>query len=104
MLVAATQTIVPPMSENAAAAGWVVQLTIPGVPKVPVEGAKWRPAETTNPTFEFFNVAIGSAEKAIEAARKKAGASEEAALRAVRSLSSTEIDSIKLRAGEAKPA
>jgi hypothetical protein len=104
LLVVATQTIVPRMSENTAAAGWVVQLTIPGVPKVPVEGAKWRPAETTNPTFEFFNVAIGSAEKAVEAARKKAGASEEATLRAVRSLSSTEIDSIKLRAGEAKPA
>jgi hypothetical protein len=56
------------------------------------------------PTFQFFNVAIGSAEKAVEAARKKAGASDDAALRVVRALSSSELDSIKLRAGEAKPA
>ncbi|MEO8419996.1 MAG: hypothetical protein ABI457_02270 [Hyphomicrobium sp.] len=58
----------------------------------------------TAPTFEFFNVAIGAADKAVEAARKKAGASEESELRVVRALSSSEIDSIKLRAGEAKPA
>jgi hypothetical protein len=101
---AATQTIVPRMSETAAASGWVVQLTIPGVPRIQPEGAKWRPAELTSPTFQFFNVAIGSADKAVEAARKKAGASEEATLRVVRSLSSSEIDSIKLRAGEAKLA
>jgi hypothetical protein len=100
----AAQTIVPAMSENTAAAGWVVQLTIPGLPKVPAEGAKWRPAENAAPTFQFFNVAIGTAEKAVEAARKKAGASEEAALRVVRPLSTSEIESIKLRSGEAKPA
>ena len=94
----------PRMSENTAAAGWVVQLTIPGVPKIPVEGAKWRPAENTSPTFQFFNVAVGSADKAVEVVRKKAGASEETALRVVRPLSSSEIDSIKLRTGEAKPA
>ncbi len=92
------------MNQNTSAAGWVVQLTIPGVPKVQIEGAKWRPAETTAPTFQFFNVAIGAPEKAVEAARKKAGASEEAALRVVRALSPAELDSIKLRAGETKPA
>jgi hypothetical protein len=100
----AAQTIVPRMNQNTAAAGWVVQLTIPGVPKPPVEGAKWRPAETTAPTFQFFNVAIGAPDKAVEAARAKAGASEEAAMRVVRALSRAEIDSIKLRTGEAKPA
>ena len=100
----AAQTIVPAMIENKTAAGWVVQLTIPGVPRILPEGAKWRPAELTAPTFEFFNVAIGAADKAVEAARKKAGASEESELRVVRALSATEIESIKLRAGEAKPA
>lgn len=100
----APRTIVPAMNQNTTAAGWVVQLTIPGVPKIPAEGAKWRPAETTAPTFEFFNVAIGAPDKAVEAARKKAGASEEAAMRVVRALSPAELDSIKLRAGEAKPA
>lgn len=92
------------MSEKTSAAGWVVQLTIPGVPKIPIEGSKWRPAVNTAPTFQFYNVAIGSADKAIEAARKKAGASEEAAMSAVRALSEAEISSIKLRAGDAKPA
>jgi len=59
---------------------------------------------STAPTFQFFNVAIGSAEKAVEAARKKAGASNEAPIRVVRALSSSEIASINLPAGEAKPA
>jgi hypothetical protein len=58
----------------------------------------------TAPTFQFFNVAIGSADKAVEAARKKAGASPEASLRVVRELSSAEIASINLRSGEVKPA
>ena len=87
-----------------AAAGWVVQITIPGVLIVPPEGSKWRPASTTAPTFQFFNVAIGSADKAVEAARKKARASGDAPMQVVRELSRAEIESIKLRAGEAKPA
>lgn len=92
------------MTEKAAAAGWVVQVTIPGIPKVPIPGAPWRPATTTAPTFQFFNVAVGAADKAVETARKKAGASEETELRVVRPLSATEIASISLRSGEAKPA
>jgi hypothetical protein len=59
---------------------------------------------STSPTFQFYNVAIGSAAKAVEAARKKAGASEEAPMRAVRALSAAEIASIPLRAGEVQPA
>ena len=39
-----------------------------------------------------------------EAARKKLGASAEAALSVVRALSPAEIDHLKLKAGEAKPA
>jgi hypothetical protein len=92
------------MSENTAAAGWVVQLTIPGLPRVQPEGAKWRPAETQAPTFKFFNVAIGAADKAIAATRKKAGASEDAEIRVVRALSAAELAAIKLHAGDAKPA
>lgn len=87
-----------------AAAGWVVQITIPGIEIIPPEGSKWRPATTTAPTFQFFNVAISSADKAVEAARKKAGASSEAPMRVVRELSSAELASINLRVGEAKPA
>jgi hypothetical protein len=92
------------MSEKSSAAGWVVQLTIPGLLKPQIEGSKWRPAVTSAPTFLFFNVAIDSPEKAIEAARKKAGAAEDAAMSTVRALSAAEIESIKLRSGDAKPA
>jgi hypothetical protein len=92
------------MSDKASAAGWVVQMTIPGVPIIQAEGSPWRAAMSTAPTFQFFNVAIGSADKAVEAARKKAGASSDAAMRVVRELSAAEIASINLRAGEAQPA
>ena len=92
------------MSEKSGAAGWVVQITIPGIPIVQAEGSPWRPAMTTAPTFKFFNVAIGSADKAVEAARKKANASEEAPMRVVRALSAAEIATIPLRDGETKPA
>ena len=92
------------MSEKTSAAGWVVQLTIPGVPIIQAAGAKWRPAMNTAPTFQFFNVAIGSADKAVEAARKKAGATDEAVMGVVRQLSATEIDHIKLRSGDVQPA
>lgn len=92
------------MTDKTSAAGWVVQLTIPGVPIIQAEGSKWRPAMSTNPSFQFFNVAIGSADKAVEVVRKNLGASAEAPLRVVRALSAAEISSIPLRAGEAKPA
>ena len=92
------------MSDTPTAAGWVVQITIPGIPIIQAAGSRWRPATSTAPTFQFYNVAIGSAEKAVEAARKKAGASEEAAIRTVRSLSAAEIAAIPLRAGETQPA
>jgi hypothetical protein len=92
------------MTDKASAAGWVVQLTIPGEPIVLAEGSRWRTPVSTAPTFQFFNVAISSEDKAVEAARKKAGALPEAPMRVVRALSSAEIASIDLRAGEAKPA
>ena len=68
------------------------------------EGSRWRTPVSRAPTFQFFNVAIGSADKAVEAARKKARASDDAPMRVVRELSTAEIESINLRAGEAKPA
>jgi hypothetical protein len=92
------------MTEKTTAAGWVVQLTTPGSPIVQPEGSKWRPTVISSPTFQFFNVAIGSADKAVAAVRKKLGASEEAPMRVVRPLSAAEVDSIALRAGDTKPA
>jgi hypothetical protein len=79
------------MTEKTSAAGWVVQVSTQ------------KPAESA-PKFEFFNVAIGAADKAIEAAKKKSGAGEDARLVTVRQLSSPELASIHLRAGDVKPA
>jgi hypothetical protein len=92
------------MIDTESAAGWVVQITIPGKPIIQAEGTPWRPATNSAPTFQFFNVAIGTADKAVEAARKKAGASEDVPMRTVRALSSSEIASIALRTGDVKPA
>ena len=85
-------------------AGWVVQLTNPGVPRVQPEGAKWRPAELTSPTFQFYNVAISDADLAVEMVRTKVDVPAEAIIRVVRSLSPAEIAAIPLRKGEAKLA
>ena len=52
------------MTGKKLAAGWVVQLTLRQL-KQDVE------PDTRAPTFQFFNVAISSPDKAIEAARKK---------------------------------
>jgi len=83
--------MVPDMTDKASAAGWVVQVST----QVPTEGA---------PRFEFFNVAISAADKAIEATKKKSGAADTALIATVRQLTSPEIASIDLRAGEVKPA
>jgi hypothetical protein len=88
------------MTDKASPAGWVVQITIPGTATGIWRGSALEGA----PSFQFFNVAVGAADKAIEVARKKAGASPEAPMRVVRQLSSAEIDSIGLRSGEAKAA
>jgi hypothetical protein len=92
------------MSEKSSAAGWVVQITIPGVPVVYAPNLPWRPATTTSPTFQFINVAIGPPEKAVEVVRKKFGASEQMEVRTVRRLSAEELASIPLPSGEAQPA
>ncbi len=54
--------------------------------------------------FQFFNVAIGSAEAAIEAVRQKVGASHDAPIRVVRSLSVVELAAAGPRSGQIKPA
>lgn len=80
------------------AAGWVVQLTAPQLKK------DMKPGEMPAPTFQFFNVAIGSPDEAITAARKKAGASADAPMRIVRELTAQEIAALSLRAGQVKLA
>jgi hypothetical protein len=90
------------MTEKSVPAGFVVQLTIPGKK---TEGGTWRGAALEDaPTFQFFNVAIAADDKAVEAARKKISASEEAPMRTVRTLSASEIAFLGMRSGEVRPA
>jgi len=79
------------------AAGWVVQLTLRQFdPNVEPD------MQVSN--FQFFNVAITAPDKAIEAARKKAGAPTDAPMRIVRELSHQEIAALRLHAGHVKAA
>jgi hypothetical protein len=88
--------------------GWVVQVTIPAVPKPPKEGdVRWIGASLqAAPTFRFFNVAIASADKAVEATSKHLAKTDpaEREMRAVRGLSTAEIAALKLKPGDLAPA
>ena len=77
-------------TDRASPAGWVVQLTASN-------GAE-------APAFAFYNVAVGDADKAVEAVRKRVGAAETDRVYAVRPLSAGELAAAKLKSGEAKPA
>jgi hypothetical protein len=87
--------------DKTTSAGWVVQLTVPGAA---AQGSGWRAAVQKAPSFQFFNVAIGSADEAVEAVRHNVKAAEDAPIRVVRSLSIAELASIGLRSGQIKPA
>lgn len=56
------------------------------------------------PSFQYFNVAIADAKKAVEAARKHSGCDDDATIGAVRALSSAEIATIPLSSGQVKRA
>ena len=85
------------MTGKKLAAGWVVQLTLRQL--TPDDAP-----DSRAPTFQFFNVAISSPDKAIEAARKKAGAPTDAPMRIVRELSQQEIAALSLHTGHVKAA
>ena len=63
-----------------------------------------RTAAAKSPMFQFFNVAIGSADEAVVAVRHKVKAAESAPIRVVRALSVAELATIGLRSGQIKPA
>lgn len=85
------------MTDQAKAAGWVVQFSF----TQPV---------TNNfgagpPTREFYNVAIETAGKAVDAAKaKRKAAEDDTEIFVVRPLSRTELDFLKLAPGEIKSA
>ena len=98
------------MTDKASPAGWVVQVTIPPsiAPPSP-ESERWiGPPATAAPSFQYFNVATGDPDKAVEAARKHLARGktvpEDGDMRTVRALSSAEIGVLRLKSGEVKPA
>jgi hypothetical protein len=98
------------MTDRASPAGWVVQVTLAAPPPPPSkEGARWVGDKMPGaPSFEYFNVAIVNPDQAIEATTKylakiKADAGVGGAS-TVRKLSSAEVDALRLKAGEVKPA
>jgi hypothetical protein len=92
------------MTEKTPPAGWVVQVTTPGEP------VRSRARHTLlkdlrgAPSFEYFNVAIVIPSEAEEATTAHLAEDLAREARVVRALSSEEVASLKLRAGEIVPA
>ena len=97
------------MIDKASPAGWVVQVTIASSPPPSKEGAQWIGDKMPGaPSFEYFNVAIANADKAVEATTKYLAKgkvdAEHVDASTVRGLSSAEVAALRLKAGEVKPA
>ena len=97
------------MTDKASPAGWVVQEIIPAEPEARAADAPWRPPGMLGgvSTFKYFNVAIASPDKAMEATTKYSTKSVDAKageMSVVRKLSAEEIAALSLKAGEVKPA
>lgn len=73
-------------------AGWVVQFSIPQISPTRFGDAP--------PKFEFFNVAVSDADKAMGAAKKMASPGETTTLSTVRGLSAGELLSLNLKTGD----
>ena len=89
------------MADKKSAAGWLVQVKVPGAAVGADEAVG---AAKTPPSFQFFNVAIGSPQQAVEAVKRKMKVSGDAPIRAVRALSEDEIDKLGLEPGAVKRA
>jgi hypothetical protein len=96
------------MTEKTPPAGWVVQQTVPAPLSTPgADRSRWiGPVVLAAPSFQYFNVAIASVEKAIEATSKHLARAEanDGEMSVVRGLSLGEIAALRLEIGEVKPA
>ena len=91
------------MTDKASPAGWVVQVIIPA-PLSP-SSVRWvGPVALGAPSFQYFNVAIADARKAVEATSQHMAEAEHGETRVVRELSAREIVALSLAVGEVKPA
>lgn len=96
------------MTDKPPPAGWVVQVTILA-PIPPASQERWiGPKMSDAPSFQYYNVAIGNPDKAVEATANyiTKGKADVAGVAAntVRELSPAEVAVLGLEAGEAKPA
>jgi hypothetical protein len=92
------------MSDKASPAGWVVQVTTPGVPS-PTPSATGRLSSILGaPSFAYFNVAIADAVKAVEATTKHLDEAEPKDACVVRRISAAELAALRLGIGDIAPA
>ena len=94
------------MTNKTSPAGWVVQVITPGQPSLTATpgGRRNGPGLMGPPSFSYFNVAIAAAGKAIEATTKQLAEDGDKETGVVRPLSSEEIATLKLKAGDVAPA
>ena len=85
-------------------AGWVVQVTTPGLPSLTRSASGLFSRVLGAPSFKYFNVALAAPEKAIEATRKHLSQLDDEEVSTVRRLSLGEIAALGLASGEVKPA
>jgi hypothetical protein len=97
---------VPRMIDKTSPAGWVVQVITPGKASLIATpgGRRSGPGLVGPPSFRYFNVAIAAAGMAIEATTKQLAEDDDKETAVVRPLSSAEIATLKLKAGDVVPA
>jgi hypothetical protein len=98
------------MIDKASPAGWVIQVTIPASappPRPEGEGTRWIGSVGLGvPSFQYFNVAIAAADKAIAATSKHLAIANaiDGEKSAVRGLTAGEIAALHLEDGEVRPS
>jgi hypothetical protein len=92
------------MNENTHPVGWVVQVITPGQPSQKKSAFDRFAGVLGPPSYKYFNVAIATAEAAVAATTTHLDDSQRLEMSVVRRLSSAEIASLGLAAGDVKPA
>lgn len=99
------------MTAKAPPSGWVVQVTVSAPLSSPGSDTRWIGRHIPDaPSFHYFNVALASPVKAVEATAaflakgKAASDTEDAPASAVRELSAAEVTALGLKSGEVKLA
>ena len=92
------------MTDKTPPAGWVVQVTTPGLPSLARSPSGRLSAILGAPSFKYFNVAIAAAGKAVEATTDYLADAQARDTCVVRSLSVKEMAALGLSPGDVAPA